>query len=153
MLVNFPNIAPYRISGTNGYYLIKHFSGNHLLNIRSSDDEYFEIEGCYSYGVCDSPEQFDKFIGDTLRKNDDKFVVFFTHVKKNVGEKDGWRWHKWGEYIGKGVPTTEYLADEAEFENGVYVYHIYRVNNCDEHYVADREMMSILNMIAHIQEG
>jgi hypothetical protein len=56
----------------------------------------------------------------------------FTHVPKepeNAGRGGGWRWHKWGPYIGKGEPTTEYLDDEDGFADGVYVYHFYVVDN------------------------
>jgi hypothetical protein len=42
-------------------------------------------------------------------------------------EESGWRWHKWGEYIGLGKPTREYLNDEPEFADGIYTYHIFEV--------------------------
>lgn len=36
---------------------------------------------------------------------------------------DGWRWSKWGEYIGSQNPTQEYLAMEPDIEE-VLVYRI-----------------------------
>jgi hypothetical protein len=45
-------------------------------------------------------------------------------IKANQSHEGGWRWHKWGEYIGKYEPQYEYLYDEPEIEK-VYVYHIY----------------------------
>ena len=153
MLINLTSVAQFRISGMVGCYNIKHFSGNHLIGIKSYEDESFEIGNYHSYGVCDSPQQFMEDVGPLLEKSDDKFVAFFTHVAKRPGERDGWRWHKWGEYIGKGTPTREYLDDEEQFNDGIYVYHVYRVNNVDPHYVPPRDLMMILNFIAALPES
>ena len=43
------------------------------------------------------------------------FIIFFTpfiNDHANGFETQGWRWHKWGEYIGKHTPQYEYLSDE-----------------------------------------
>lgn len=66
------------------------------------------------YGVCDSPQQFakkyDKFSG----------YVTFTVVRRKAQSKEGgWRWHKWGEYVGDHqdiVSATEYLYDAKEID-------------------------------------
>lgn len=94
------------------------------------DRSYPDIEGLDCFGVVDTPEQFIQQYHDLLEKDQRSFTIFLTHIKKNPENKGlggGWRWHKWGTYIGSGVPTTEYLDDEPEFENGVWVYHIYTV--------------------------
>ena len=78
------------------------------------------------YGVCDSIEQFlDTECGRALLDSPEEYCVSFTHVAKEPGV-GGWRWHKWGPYIGLGEPTTEYLADEEQFAAGVYCFHVYR---------------------------
>lgn len=84
------------------------------------------------YGVCDSPQQFiDKF-GKRLEADPRQFVICFTRVRKaDQYEHGGWRWHKWGPYVGKGRPTTEYLYDEPKFEE-VYCYHIYHVEEGED---------------------
>lgn len=44
-----------------------------------------------------------------------RFVIFFSPFENdhtNGYETQGWRWHKWGEYIGKHIPCYEYLSDE-----------------------------------------
>ncbi|KYC77058.1 hypothetical protein B4092_4795 [Bacillus licheniformis] len=46
--------------------------------------------------------------------------------KKNQPRKYGWRWHKWGEYIGNHTPDHEYLYDEKEIEE-IFVYQIIRI--------------------------
>jgi hypothetical protein len=82
------------------------------------------------YGVCDSPEQFDAKYGEALRGCPIDLCVTFVHVEKDPTNKwkgGGWRWHKWGEYIGAGEPTQEYLDDEELFPDGVYTFHIYEV--------------------------
>jgi len=78
------------------------------------------------YGVCDSPEQFLEKFGNELKESQDQFCVFFTKIEKsNQPDDGGWRWHKWGEYVGDGEITTEYLYDEPNFEF-VYCFHIYK---------------------------
>lgn len=37
----------------------------------------------------------------------------------------GWRWHKWGSYIGTYESKHEYLYDEDI--DMIYVYHIYEI--------------------------
>lgn len=85
-----------------------------------------------SYGVADTPEQAFEHAKQALAKagRTGEHCVFVTHITKdlsNAGQGGGWRWHKWGEYIGKGAPMHEYLDDEPGFENGVWTFHIYRV--------------------------
>ena len=78
-----------------------------------------------SYGVCDTPEAFLALYRTRLMRDTRTFVISFTHIEKdtsNAGRCGGWRWHKWGPYIGNGKPTCEYLDDVEGFERGVYVY-------------------------------
>ena len=77
-----------------------------------------------SYGVCDDLENLLKVYPE-LEADGRKFVV--TMCKIDRGEEPdsgGWRWHKWGDYIGTQTPTREYLSDEPLIER-VYCYHIY----------------------------
>lgn len=97
-------------------------------------DKEVAIDGLNSYGVCDSPAQFYTDFGKKLHEDPRPLVVMFTHVTKdpdNRGVGGGWRWHKWGEYVGHGTPTTEYLDDEDEFDSGIYCYHVYIVDNLE----------------------
>lgn len=44
-----------------------------------------------------------------------KFVLEIYEVyKEHQPPRGGWRWSKWGPYIGKREPKAEYLADEPE---------------------------------------
>ncbi len=137
------NPMPARIDGLRGCYLKHGFSAGvffkgHVVNERplfgdlTSDDPY-ERAGLMKrnwmncYGVCDSPEQFIRKFGKRLEKDERRFVVSFTLIRKTEqSPQGGWRWHKWGPYIGKGKPTTEYLYDEPEVEE-VYCYHIFEI--------------------------
>lgn len=93
--------------------------------------EFHELSvGFACYGVCDTPQQFIHRYRNLLEKDERTFVVSFGHIAKdpsNAGEGGGWRWHKWGGYIGDGCPQCEYLDDEEGFDDGVYVYHVYQV--------------------------
>lgn len=77
------------------------------------------------YGVCDSIEQFKEHFADELREAVAHYVVFLTPVRReDQSPEGGWRWHKWGPYIGKYIPQHEYLYDENIDE--VYVFRIWR---------------------------
>ena len=59
--------------------------------------------------------------------SENPIVISVTEMRKDEQPEDGgWRWHKWGEYIGKQEPKCEYLYDEPNIDS-VYVFHIYAV--------------------------
>ena len=116
-----------------GIYEINHYNSESLLDrsqgwadgfnyqypkLTTTDDDYFG-----SYGVCDNYQQvLDKC--PMLSTSKREFVLFVTAVcKADQYEEGGWRWHKWGEYIGTQPATCEYLYDEPLIDM-VYVYHI-----------------------------
>lgn len=111
-----------------GFYQIGHFSMDHLIGDRLVE-EWPEIEGIpNSYGVCDTPTQFIRKYKKILAADKRRFIVSFTVVeKKNQSESGGWRWHKWGPYIGTKKPQCEYLYDEPKIESAC-CYHILEVN-------------------------
>jgi hypothetical protein len=62
-------------------------------------------------------------------KDDKEYIIVLTpHTKRSQGEY-GWRWHKWGEYIGVLNPQCEYLDDEEFGEDFKYIlcFNIYKV--------------------------
>ena len=80
------------------------------------------------YGVADNVEQ----VLDLYNKNECGYfkgnhVILFHKVVKNPDEPcSGWRWHKWGAYIGVQNPRCEYLNDEPEI-NEVITFSICKV--------------------------
>lgn len=82
------------------------------------------------YGVCDTPEQVvNRF---HLESRPEKFFVSFVKIDRAAQPQDGgWRWHKWGPYIGTREPRCEYIADEPEIES-VYTYRIYELRDGQE---------------------
>ena len=106
----------------------------------------------FSYGVCDNAddilnfsvnnyydeeyytEEDKEFIPDItleelLAKSDRQYVITLTPMcQEEQPEEGGWRWHKWGAYIGKHNVQCEYLYDEDLSDISqtfVYVFHIY----------------------------
>lgn len=74
-------------------------------------------------GVCDTYEQVLEHHKDVISQRES--IVTLTPIERSKQSPEGgWRWHKWGEYIGTKKPTQEYLYDEPEIEK-VYVYHVY----------------------------
>jgi hypothetical protein len=85
------------------------------------------IDKWVDYGVCDNYEQILEQRKDILDHPNKNFVIGLSTVeKKNQESWGGWRWHKWGEYIGNQNPQHEYLYDEEGIEK-VYCYHIYEI--------------------------
>jgi len=122
-----------------GLYEITHYSFDMLLskgggNLHDEDDWESWYNGLpddhNAYGVCDSPEQFMEVLGNKLKEDEaNEYVVSFTAVRKIDQAADGgWRWHKWGPYIGNQNPQYEYLYDEDDIDE-VYTYHIYHKKN------------------------
>jgi hypothetical protein len=80
------------------------------------------------YGVADNIEQ----VVELYNKNEDGWfkgnhVIFCTKILKDPDYPgSGWRWHKWGPYIGTKDPQCEYLNDEPEIDE-VVVFNIYKV--------------------------
>jgi len=112
-----------------GIYRIGHFgSSDWLPEFEPYPVLDFEAskpwEEISSYGVCDSYEQIlEKCPGIVTSSR--QFLITITPIVKALQPPSGgWRWHKWGPYIGKHTPTTEYLYDEPEI-NMVLVYHVY----------------------------
>lgn len=117
----------------SGVYEINHFNGEHELNREHGwavdlDHQYPKLVnsggGWFgSYGVCDHYQQVLEQC-PMLITSDREFVVFVTAIHQDdEPEEGGWRWHKWGEYIGTQNPMCEYLYDELYIDL-VYTYHI-----------------------------
>jgi len=81
-------------------------------------------DGIDAYGVCDSVEQLLAACPE-LEAPGRRFVVTVTPVKRaNQPADGGWRWHKWGDYIGTQNPQHEYLYDDVHIDM-VLCYHIF----------------------------
>jgi hypothetical protein len=103
-----------------GCYQIGHFGSSDFLR---GYEQYPDLD-VGPYGVCDSLEQL-KAKCPELSDPSRRFVVTLTEVRKDEQPNDGgWRWHKWGEYIGDHKIEHEYLADEEGIER-VFCFHIY----------------------------
>ena len=99
------------------------------------DDRYkiFPNYEKITYGVADSVEQIKEYYKEEIADVNKKYVIALTPVwqeKENKGKGGGWRWHKWGEYIGKLNPQCEYLDDEDFGDNfeSVLTFTLYAVS-------------------------
>lgn len=109
-----------------GLYLLNHWNFSDMVGVKLNNYPAFEVEGLYCYGVCDYPIQLiEKF--PYLDESERKFVVSFVRIRKSEQPSEGgWRWHKWGDYIGDKNSQYEYLYHEEDIEE-VYTFHIYEV--------------------------
>lgn len=90
-------------------------------------DDYPEFEDETSYhGVSDDIAQI-LANHPVLQEEGRKFYIQVRPIyRKNQPERDGWRWCKWGPYIGDKNPTADYLYDCTDIDY-VLCYHIYEL--------------------------
>lgn len=58
-----------------------------------------------------------------------RFHPVFNH---HDGKTGGWRWHKWGPYLGKHTPKCEYLDEEKNIDY-VLLWHLYPLKKKETH--------------------
>ena len=103
-----------------------------LLNISNHfnkpHDEYFDFMSGNSYGVCDGLTNFLEVFHDELSTIPEKVCVALTPIHRSEQpQHGGWRWRKWGPYLGQHSIEHEYLYDEAI--DVVWIYHIYVIRD------------------------
>jgi hypothetical protein len=77
------------------------------------------------HGVCDDLGQLLKACPLLEKSKDREFLIScYPIFKSEEPERDGWRWEKWGPYIGTKTPKADYLYDEPEIDM-VVVYYIH----------------------------
>lgn len=143
MLVNLKKLRTrHKNRVDKGIYEMKHWLDrfnfdNYLRDHNVPFYEVFEmykinkengIENFLYSGVCDNHEQILEKC-PMLVTSKDKYVIGLTKVRKDKQPLfGGWRWSKWGEYIGDMKPTDKYLRDEKEIDQ-VYVFEVYQVKD------------------------
>lgn len=107
-----------------GIYQIGHFGSSDWPKGFKKGWQQEEGLSINSYGVCDDHQQV-LYQCPELQDPGREFVLTLTEIRKDTQPSwGGWRWHKWGPYIGTKNPQCEYIHDEPEIER-VFVYHIY----------------------------
>lgn len=97
------------------------------------------------YGVCDNATQVLNYF-EELSNNEElkdyiathNYVILLTPFFKEFQEEGGWRWHKWGKYIGVFDSKHEYLADEIGIDY-IYTFDIVEVEKCIVEKVCNHE--------------
>ncbi len=84
------------------------------LNLELSFEDKVRTESHTPYGVCDSPAQFrETSVWREIVEDDRPMALVFVPIRRiDQPLAGGWRWHKWGEYVGTHEPQHEYLCDE-----------------------------------------
>lgn len=104
------------LSNLNWDHTVDMFSKYKLLH---DYDDKSNLGPFYRYGVADTLAQ----IKDQYRRfweSDRTFFLRLTTMRRHEQSEDGgWRWHKWGQYIGTKNPQCEYLYDEPEINRAV----------------------------------
>jgi hypothetical protein len=114
------DVSPERLRA--GVYKIDHHNGRYYFRgiaslypvirpMRLCDGKW-NNDYVGSFGVCDNLQQLLDHIPE-LEASDRKFVVTLTPVRRDKQPSNGgWRWRRWGPYIGTQNPQYEYLYDE-----------------------------------------
>lgn len=80
------------------------------------------------YGVCDDVDQVVAYYAQQIADSKRAYVIGMMPVRKADQTEGGWRWHKWGQYIGRHTITQEYLYDEPVVEQ-VHCFHLVELLN------------------------
>lgn len=83
-------------------------------------------DGPHDYGVCDRWEQVPARWPQLLTDPRAFVLTVGTVRKADQPPHDGWRWHKWGTYIGFQDPQCEYLVDEPDIDE-VVLFSVFEV--------------------------
>jgi hypothetical protein len=116
-----------------GVFLIGHFNGDEILP--GKWERWPELSGFADdnrtncHGVCDDVQQLLDRCPMLMNDPDREFAITLTEVRRDEQPASGgWRWHKWGPYIGIHDPQHEYLYHEAGIER-VFCYHVYELRS------------------------
>lgn len=121
---------------TGIYWALLNFGSNFFEETQDLEYEnrFWEDETISSYGVADNIDQIKEYYKHQIADPENKYFISISPVyqeKENAGKGGGWRWHKWGPYIGDLNPQYEYLDDEdfgPDFKGYVLVFHCYKLN-------------------------
>jgi len=129
--IDFEMSCPARLE--QGVYFVPEGIDNWLRNEFDEDWQHYPADlptPLYCYGVCDSATQFRVCWLPLLLQSNRKFLVVLGHLHKiDEPVQGGWRWHKWGPYIGTKQPRHEYLYDEGPEITRVCLFQIYEYLN------------------------
>lgn len=114
------------------YEEFEEFKGSPNIPFTQSYEVFKPTYHKSQYGVADSIEQVKEYYKEEIEDTTNKYFISLTpvwQVKKNKGKSGGWRWHKWGKYIGKLNPQKEYLDDEEFGDDFKYIicFHLHKV--------------------------
>lgn len=117
-------VSPKRLF--KGVWQWGHWNPQFDLGVRRLKDAEFPYESLVqTYGVCDSPVQL---LAAYDFENDPRplFISMVEIRREDQESSGGWRYHKWGDYIGSQNPQSEYLYDDKHIE-AVWTYHVYEL--------------------------
>lgn len=108
-------------------------------NYKTREDSQFWLEDKYDRffsGVCDNASQALEYLENLEKELNTDFgdcVLEMSLIYKAYQPKEnGWRWHKWGPYIGIKNPQYEYIADEDESIKAVWCFQLIAVEPNEE---------------------
>ena len=108
-------------------------------NYKTRENNHFWIEdkyGCSFSGVCDNASQALEYFENLEKELNTDFgdcVIEMSLISKEHQPKyEGWRWHKWGPYIGIKNPQCEYIVDEDESIKAVWCFQLIPVEPIEE---------------------
>lgn len=94
------------------------------------------INKMITYGLCDNADQvinyYKPYRNILLNNKQRKFIVLMTPIfREDECERGGFRYHKWGEYIGNQNPQHEYLYDDKHIDM-IFHYQILELVNMQQ---------------------
>lgn len=102
---------------------VKDLSRAELQKLQKTYTDQYYFKG---YGVCDNEDQVYRMY-KWLEQQDDEYCIFLTPIfKEHQPPSGGWRWEKWGSYIGNQKSQADYLYNEPDIDL-IYVYSVCKI--------------------------
>ncbi len=133
VIVNIINrggqVVPEKID--QGMYIVGHWNVEEMVvgdEVRKRwNEEKYVSPPFPEFGVVDYPHQLLEVVD--LHTIPEKVFVTFVKIERdqsNANIGGGWRWHKWGDYLGIQNPQCEYIDDEPDIEC-VYTFSVHEL--------------------------
>jgi len=92
-----------------------------LATLKAVDSLYLNSKFYHRrYGVCDNYsqaiEKYKELVNDGVIDKDENIVIMLVPLFRERQSQFGWRWKKWGRYVGIQERKHEYLYDEKNIE-------------------------------------
>lgn len=111
---------------------IENLSKEELIKLKNTFTNKYYFNG---NGVCDNLEQVYNRFKWLIDQKEEYCIILTPILKKHQPKNGGWRWEKWGEYIGNQKSKADYLYDEPDIDQ-VLIFSVCKIIRKEPVYIS-----------------